>query len=433
MSILNNSLLLGAPAGATTYQVSRSLRFNSPDSASLSRVFSVAGNRKTWTWAGWIKRSRFGNFEHIFNGSGGGSPSYTQFYWSTDETLVFDGGNGVGGAAGSFKTTQVFRDPSAWYHILLSYDSTQSTSTDRIKIWVNGQQITTFSSSSYPSQNADGGINQAGTHLIGKENVSYSGFYVADVFFLDGIAADPSSFTTTDPTTGQLIPKAYSGSGYGTNGFHLPFSDNSATTATTLGKDTSGNGNNWSCNNFSVTAGAGNDSLVDTPTSYGMDTGAGGEVRGNYCTWNPLISTSGPISNGNLEMVGANAWRNTKGTISVSTGKWYFEATYTGSQYGSALGNLAAGVGFCKSNTTTPNADVNDSSLYGSILAFSQTGHVNNFNAPSSARSQIASGDVIGFALNYDAGTYTIYVNNTSTSSGSLNFTGELTPWTNAY
>ncbi|NDD55579.1 hypothetical protein EBZ39_17230, partial [bacterium] len=114
-------------------------------------------------------------------------------------------------------------------------------------------------------------------------------------------------------------------------------------------------------------------------------------------------------------------------------GKWYFEATYTGSQYGSAIGNLAAGVGFAKSNVSTPNVDVSDSSLYGSILAFSQTGHVNNFNAPTSARSQIASGDVIGFALNYDAGTYTIYVNNTSTSSGNLNFTGELTPWTNAY
>ncbi|NBX71229.1 MAG: hypothetical protein EBQ98_04910, partial [Actinobacteria bacterium] len=128
-----------------------------------------------------------------------------------------------------------------------------------------------------------------------------------------------------------------------------------------------------------------------------------------------------------------NAWRNTKGTISVSTGKWYFEATYTGSQYGSGISNTVAGVGFAKTNVTTPNVDVNDSSLYGSILAFSQTGHVNNFNAPTSARSQIASGDVIGFALNYDAGTYTIYVNNTSTSSGSLNFTGELTPWTNAY
>jgi hypothetical protein len=178
---------------------------------------------------------------------------------------------------------------------------------------------------------------------------------------------------------------------------------------------------------------AANDSLVDSPTNYGTDTGVGGEVRGNYCTWNPLISTSGPISNGNLEMVGANAWRNTKGTISVSTGKWYFEATYTGAQYGSTIGSLYTGVGFCKSNTTTPNVDVSDSSLYGSILAFSQTGHVNNFNAPSSARSQISSGDVIGFALNYDTGTYTIYVNNTSTSSGSLNFTGELTPWTNDY
>jgi hypothetical protein len=426
MSPIRSSLLLGAGDAAGGFQVSRSLRFNSGDSAYLNRTPASAGNRKTWTWSGWVKRTKFGNYEHIFAGTGS-SPSYAQFYWSPSEQLVFDNGG-----SGAITTTQVFRDTSAWYHIVLIFDTTQGTAADRMRMYVNGSQITSFSSSSYPSQNSDGGMNQASIHYIGKENVNYSNFYLANIHFIDGQALTPSSFTETDATTGQLIPKTYTGS-YGTNGFNLLFADNSSNTASTLGKDTSPNGNNWTPNNLSVTAGAGNDSLVDSPTNYGTDTGVGGEVRSNYCTFNPLISTSGPISNGNLEMVGANAWRNTKGTISVSTGKWYFEATYTGSQFGSALGNLAAGVGFCKPNITTPNVDISDSSLYGSILAFSQTGHVNNFNAPTSARSQIASGDVIGFALNYDAGNYTIYVNNTSTSSGSLNFTGELTPWTNAY
>jgi len=432
MSIIGSELLL-ASAAATGYQVERSLRFNSSDSAYLSRTPSTAGNRQIFTWSGWIKRSGFGARQNFFQGgnhSAGSNSSYFEFGSSNILRVVEWNGSSE---TYTLETAQVFRDSGAWFHLLVAFDTTQATASNRIKVYLNGTQITVFATASYPAQNANTSISNNVIHNIGRDPAggsSYFNGYLAEVHFIDGQALTPASFGEFD-TNGVWQPKAYTGT-YGTNGFRLDFSDNSAATATTLGKDRAGS-NNWTPNNLSVTAGAGNDSLVDTPTSYGTDTGAGGEVRGNYCTLSPLIATSGPISNGNLEMVGANAWRNTKGTISVSTGKWYFEATYSGSQYGSALGNLAAGVGFAKSNTTTPNIDVNDSSLYGSILAFSQTGHVNNFNAPTSARSQIANGDVIGFALNYDAGTYTIYVNNTSTSSGSLNFTGELTPWTNAY
>jgi hypothetical protein len=422
-----NALLLASAAVSGGYQVSRSLRFNAGDSAYLNRTPASAGNRNLWTLAFWIKRCKFGTAQDVF--SVGTSGTDILYFDSSDRLCLDRPGATV------LVTTQVFRDPSAWYHIALRIDSTNGTNANKAQLYVNGSEVTTFSTDNRSGLTSSSFLtNTAILHTFGIRSSNTStnpcDIYLADIYMVDGASLAPSSFTETDATTGQVIPKAYGGS-YGSNGFKLSFSDNSTTAA--LGTDTSGNGNTWTTNNFSVTAGSGNDSLTDTPTSYGTDTGVGGSVRGNYCTWNPLISTSGPISNGNLEMVGANAWRNTKGTISVSTGKWYFEATYTGSQYGSALGNLAAGVGFCKSNTTTPNVDVNDSSLYGSILAFSQTGHVNNFNAPTSARSQIASGDVIGFALNYDAGTYTIYVNNTSTSSGSLNFTGELTPWTNAY
>jgi hypothetical protein len=432
MSILNNSLLLGADAAAGGYEISRSVRFNSSDSASCARTFTSAGNRRTWTWAAWIKRSAiaFSAQQHIWGVTGVTDATYGEMFFGTGDTLRFAVGYNT---AYGITTTRVFRDPGAWFHLVLAFDATQGTAANKIKLYINGVEETAFSSDSRSSlANQDWGYNNNVAHYIGRNpnsDIRQFNGYLADIHFIDGQALDPSSFGEFD-TNNVWQPKAFSGS-YGTNGFHLPFSDNS--TAAALGTDTSSNGNDWTVNNLSVTAGAGNDSLVDSPTNYGTDTGAGGEVRGNYATLNPLIATSGPISNGNLEMVGANAWRNTKGTISVSTGKWYFEATYSGGQYGSALGNLAAGVGFAKSNTTTPNVDVSDSSLYGSILAFSQTGHVNNFNAPTSARSQIANGDVIGFALNYDAGTYTIYVNNTSTSSGSLNFTGELTPWSQAY
>jgi hypothetical protein len=118
--------------------------------------------------------------------------------------------------------------------------------------------------------------------------------YLADIHFIDGQALTPTSFGAFDATTGVWNPIAYSGS-YGTNGFHLPFSDNSAATATTLGKDTSGNGNNWTPNNLSVTAGAGNDSLVDSPTNGTASSGgdAGGTVVGNYATLNPLAGGDG--------------------------------------------------------------------------------------------------------------------------------------------
>ena len=249
--------------------------------------------------------------------------------------------------------------------------------------------------------------------------------------YVDGVLGSTNNFTgdLTSTAGGVTIGTTHS---IGATGYYYPGFMQDLRIYKGLAKYTSNFNPPSSTQNTTIAAG--NDSLVDSPTNGTQtDTGVGNEVVGNYCTLNPLITTSGPLSNGNLEMVGANAWRNTKGTISVSSGKWYFEATYSGSQFGSALGNLAAGVGFAKTSVDTPNVDVNTSSLYGSILAFNQTGHVNNFNAPSSARSQIANGDVIGLALDLDAGSYVIYVNNTSTSSGSLNFTGQLTPWVNAY
>jgi hypothetical protein len=150
---------------------------------------------------------------------------------------------------------------------------------------------------------------------------------------VDGTQLTPSSFGETNAQTGVWQPKAYSGS-YGTNGFYLNFSDNSNTTAATLGKDYSGNGNNWTPNNFSVTAGIGNDSMVDTPTSYGTtDTGVGGEIRGNYCTMNPLnrYTGNGVMSNGNLQVSDTDSFAadTSAGTISMKSGKYYFEFTRT--------------------------------------------------------------------------------------------------------
>ena len=328
----NPLLLKSAAAGG--YQIERSLRFNSSDSGFCSRTPAVAGNRKTWTWAGWVKRSALNAARQaIFTASNGSS------YWG----IEFDASSGITihdtNSAGTLVTSAVHRDVSAWYHIVVTLDTTQTTAANRVKLYVNGTQVTTFGTTNYPSQNSDSFVNAICLHALGSWLPAGAGLYLdgylADIHFIDGQALTPSSFTEVSATTGHLIPKAYTGS-FGTNGFWLKFSDNSAATAATLGKDYSGNSNNWTPNNLSVTAGAGNDSLVDTPTSIAAtDTGVGGEVRGNYATLNPLEYYGGTttFTNGNLEVAitsGGGKYPAVRPTINLfnqGTEKYYSEIT----------------------------------------------------------------------------------------------------------
>ena len=329
------------------------------------------------------------------------------------------------GLSSSLITTQVFRDISAWYHILVAVDTTQGTSSNRIKLYVNGTQITTFSTETYPSSSYTGGINNTVAHNIGRRTTgtdNYLSAYLTECILIDGQALTPSSFTETSLLTGQLIPKTYSGS-YGTNGFKLNFSSNASTAA--LGTDSSGNNNTWAVNNFSVTAGAGNDSLVDTPTSYGTDTGVGAEVRGNYATLNPLdISTGGTVtlSNGNLDWQVVNGNGGIRGTFAVSTGKWYFEFTYNEKPSG---GGTAFGV-----------LNVNDAlglvgSTSGGYTYYSEgvsyTKKINN-NVQTDYGVSFAPGDVIGVALDLDAGTIAFYKNGASQGQAFSGLSGTFAP-----
>jgi hypothetical protein len=330
MSIISGGgAVVGAGGAAGGYEIERSLRFNSADSAYLNRTPASAGNRKTWTWSAWFKRSQLGTTQVVFYAYGSDADSgLFNIYFDTSDQLYID----------LFtvrlrQSTQVFRDASAWYHLVVSCDTTQATAANRLKVYINGFEITAWATNNAPTQNLDTAVNNTVAHNIGRNtrnsNAWFNG-YMTEINFIDGSALTPSSFGETDTETGVWKPKAYSGS-YGTNGFYLNFSDNSGTTSTTLGKDSSGNGNNWTPNNFSVTAGAGNDSLVDSPTRYGTDTGAGNEVRGNYCTWNRLqTSSSITLANGNLDgsITGGLVYSGA-GTIQVTTGKWYFETVVT--------------------------------------------------------------------------------------------------------
>jgi hypothetical protein len=313
------------------YPISRSLRFNSADSAYLNRTPASAGNQQKWTWSGWVKRSTLGA-KQIF-GAGAGTAGSPECFIDFEDNFNFQIFDGTSNLA-VLRSSAVYRDPSAWYHAVVAVDTTQATASNRVLMYINGQQITAFTLSTYPSQNLNTQVNATTAHRISSStrvSAYYYDGYLTEINFIDGQALDPSSFGLNDPETGVWSPKRYTGT-YGTNGFYLNFSDNSNTTAATLGKDYSGNGNNWTPNNFSVTAGAGNDSLVDSPTSYGTDTGVGGEVRGNYCTLNPNDrgASQATLSNGNLDATCATGtsyfWAKATASIPQSGG-WYMEVT----------------------------------------------------------------------------------------------------------
>ena len=395
------------------YNIERSLRFNSADSAYLNRTPGSASNRRTWTWSGWVKRSALGTngiFQGYFN-----STNLTALSFNSTDTLFLQDYSGA-----SFnllwETPAVFRDLSAWYHIVFAFDTTQASSANAVKLYVNGiQQTLTFTavSGSY-TQNREGFVNNTNTQEFGKySSGNYFNGYLADVHLIDGSALTPSSFGEFDTDTGVWKPKAYSGS-YGTNGFKLTFSDNSNTTAATLGKDTSGNGNNWTPNNFSVTAGAGNDSLVDTPTQYGTDTGAGGEVRGNYATANPLKTpSSATLSNGNISINHNSNGGEQPATFAVSSGKWYWEASPNSSfgAYGIIL------------TSATPSA----SSFASGYHYYGSNGLFYTATSGVSYGATFTSGDVIGVALNLDANEITFYKNGVSQGVKSIS-SGEYNP-----
>jgi hypothetical protein len=350
-----------------------------------------------------VKRSALGTNQTLFSCNSG---TETLILFNSSDKIDFN--EFTSSYIGRLITTQVFRDTSSWYHFVFVWDSASATATNRMRMYVNGSEITTFDTDTNPSQNQDSTINTTASHRIANYQYSsllfFSG-YLANIHFIDGQALTPSSFTETDATTGQLIPKTYTGS-YGTNGFNLLFADNSSNTASTLGKDTSGNSNNWTPNNLSVTAGAGNDSLVDSPTNYGTDTAVGGEVRGNYCTLNPLDKNANITpSNGNLDIVGTNtAHRPIRATIAFSSGKWYWEATvnsYSSGVFGIAKGDASLADGqFIGANASS----------WGYIGNGDK--YTNGVNAAYGA--SFTTGDVIGVAMDADNGTLTFYKNGSS-------------------
>ena len=375
--------------------IERSLRFNDDDSASLSRTPSSAGNRKTFTFSFWVKRGNLGGSnKHIFAIQIDSSNQFVIRFVNTDKLQIYDYQSASHQLI--FDTDAVFRDVSAWYHIVVAVDTTQSTNTDRFKLYVNGSQVTSFSNSTYPSQNHDTLINTTNAHYIGQKNSSlYFDGYLAEFHFVDGYQYDPSYFGFTESQTNIWMPKRYGGT-YGTNGYYLNFST-LGETATTMGLDRSGNNHNFTPNNLEIS-----DFTLDTPSN-------------TFATLNPLSTSVNTLSQGNLYSTGGGAsWRPVVSDMAMSSGRWYWEI-YIDTVSSYQMHGIRPQI--------RDDGDVNhDNDQYPGTRSdewgYNTDARLHNSaSATSSWGDTYTAGDIIGVALDMDAGTLNFYKNGSATGS----------------
>ena len=298
--------------------IERSLRFSATASPKLTRTFGTNTSNTTKTISFWMKRGSLGSTEGMQNIFCTALSGYIEgrLRINTDDTLQLEDRDASGGTSdGRRQTTAKLRDINSWYHIILALDSTQGTEADRAKIYINGTQATISADRTISQNYSFSFMRSSAENYVGEgtNEGSHLDAYLAEVNFIDGQQLDPSYFGFTDSQTGMWMPKRYEGT-YGNNGFHLEFKDNSSTS--TLGKDTSGNGNDFTANGFSVTAGKDDGSMFDTPTN-------------NFPTFNLSNRSSGPtISNGNLRMYYnyKPASKTTRTTFRFpKSGKYYYE------------------------------------------------------------------------------------------------------------
>ena len=405
-------LLLG-PEG---YQINRSLRFRSSASAYLNRTMAAGSAVTVYTFSAWVKRGELGTIKPIVQGYLNNN-NYGHIIFKADNTIEWREFS-VAVNYGQVNTNAVFRDPSAWYHIVVVRNGTS------LLIYVNGVSQTLTVST---------GVNAAGGYLfgasteqrIGRDQVNSAFFdgYLTECYLIDGQALTPSSFGETNAVTGVWQPKKYTGT-YGNNGFYLNFSDNSAATAAAIGKDYSGNGNNWTPNNISVTAGVTYDSMLDVPTQWAD----GGNGRGNYCVINSIASAvADTYSQANLKWTKVSNTTNTSavGSIAISSGKWYWEGTVAAA----GGSNLTIGIGNINTNFVSLDSNLG---MTGSTTSYSYNGgsgpYKQNNNTQTSYGATFTTNDVIGVAFDADAGTLTFYKNNTSQGTAFTGITGTFTP-----
>jgi len=302
------------------YDVANSLRFNSGSTDYLSITPSSASNRKTFTLSYWVKRSVLGLGVSGANKASFGvyenSSHNFQAMFNVDDQIEMK--FKIGGANNKLQTNAKFRDISAWYHIVLAVDTTDGTAANRFKLYVNGVQVSSFDTATYPNQNVNTEVNLDGLEFrIGEDGNGGNDFdgYMAEICLIDGSQLTAASFGEFDEDSGIWKPINVSGLTFGTNGFYLEFKG-SGTSANSsgLGADTSGNDHHFTVNNLTA-----NDQSTDTCTN-------------NFCTLNPLTlqDSNYVLSQGNtrISIGGDNERKAVLGTFGMTSGKWYWEVKF---------------------------------------------------------------------------------------------------------
>ena len=425
MSLLQNSNAVTPVSG---YNIDYSCRFNAGDPGYLQKNFSSGSPGTTWTWSCWIKRSKLGATQQPFDCYIDGSNRH-HLAFNADDTfntyLLYSGSTTV-----ALRTTRLYRDPSAWYHIVVVWDTTNVTSTERVRFYTNGVRDTVniVESSAYPAQNDLSPMTDDVQHAIsvysGNFSSSPSGWYLAEMNFIDGTAVAPSSFAEADEDTNEWKAIRYGGS-YGTAGFYLKFED-----AADLGNDSSGNGNDWTVGNLVAT-----DQMIDTPQN---------STGGNFATWNPLCYAGGYLqySEGNLKITGGSAASsgNTPCTFTPpSTGKWYWElecvTTYSDWPF---IGTVDSTVYEVVATWSANDGRPGESESNGGWKIGSTGNYETDGGGESAGGQAYVNGNIIQFALDHDNGALYYGVNNvwytptanTAVPTSGASRTGAVMTWT---
>ena len=378
---------------STGYEVANSVK-NEPDNGErfdTGDKFTNYSSVRKFTVSGWFKRTEITVQSLIwFNVS---TATSVQLEFDSADKLGFILQDNVGNGVESYsKTSAVFRDTSAWYHVVLAVDTTDGTAADRTKIYVNGVNQTLVqgngSYDTFPAQNYDCPL-QTRHYLLGYDggNNGFRG-YAAEYYFLDGITASPTDFGEFDEDSGIWKPIEYTG-GFGNEGYYLDFEDASA-----LGKDVSSNNQG----NFSHYGGSAADQSTDTPTN-------------NFCTLNPLMTNTGnflAITEGGTRATNTvTSYKTAASTIGLSSGKWYWEVKLTNMNTITAMG------------VTMPYYWDTDFS-FGGCVYYGQPAQRYNNSSASFYGATYATGDIIGFALDMDATTPTMTCYKNGVSQGNL-------------
>ena len=301
---------MGAAGAVGDYEIEKSLIFNSTDSTRLQRTFGSNSSDTTKTLSFWVKRGQIGGTQTLFSTTSDGYIE-SRLDFLSDGTLQFNDRDAGSGTSDIIKrTNKRYKDIASWYHIVLIIDTTNGTAADRVRLYTNGVRDTSLLDDNTPAQNYAVSFHRSSvTNFIGSNNTNqYCDVYLAEIHFLDGTIKEPDKFGETNADTGQWVPIEYTEGGYGNNGFHLKFTDNSNTTATTLGADSTGTGHNWTCDNFATA-----DAVIDTPSN-------------NFCTFNAAVQNINLTFRQGLTRVDlGDAHKTAYTTFGVNSGKWYWE------------------------------------------------------------------------------------------------------------